>query len=374
MKIVPGSGPLDAAVCIVGEAPGAEEERLGVPFIGLAGQKLDEWLQVGGLTRADVRIENVVGVRPPSNKLERLGVATVQEWAESLWSRIEVLPQLTCVVAVGNLALNALRYGAAGIKCRKQKGQEIVTFRDGITRWRGSELGVRRDGRVVKVIPTIHPAAVFRQPSWEKRCRIDWQRIGREKGSARVIQPAFRHRIRPTLAAVEEFVQGLHDDPPEGLTYDIETYKSILCIGFARSDQPLESFTIPTTLAYWRDGKTMSQVWGLIAHALRSPSEKVTQNGFYDNYWLERVCHIRPTKWVWDLMGMHHTIDPLEDHDLSFMSSIFAPHYCFWKDEAKDEDSIRKYANDFDALLTYNGIDVCRQIELWGVLRERLAC
>ena len=371
-KIVPGVGPSDAKVLVVGEAPGAEEERLGEPFVGDAGRKLDDWMSgAGGLTRADVRLENVVGVRPPNNRLERLGVEAVREWSEDLRRRVARHPA-NVIVAVGNLAFNALRYGGEGIKPKKEKGQQVIGYRDGISKWRGSELGVVLEGKTRKVIPTIHPAAVLRAPSWEKRCRVDWQRVGREQASPRVVGMKFRHTTRPDLHDVEGFVDLLYAAPPEAFTYDIETYQSILCIGFARSDTPLESFTIPTTPQYWRDPKVHSNVWKLVRAALRSPAAKVTQNGLYDNYWLERRHGIRPTNWVWDLMGMHHTIDPLEDHDLAFISSMFAPHYLWWKEEAKEEESIRKYASDFDALLTYNGIDCCRQIELWPLLLERL--
>ena len=65
---VPGEGPLDSEVMFIGEAPGANEDRQGRPFVGQAGQFLEELLAAGGLQRSDVYICNVLKCRPPSNR------------------------------------------------------------------------------------------------------------------------------------------------------------------------------------------------------------------------------------------------------------------------------------------------------------------
>lgn len=67
---VPGEGVVDgtARVMFVGEAPGANEDRLERPFVGLAGKRLDEWLVSAGLKRDEVYITNVVKYRPPGNR------------------------------------------------------------------------------------------------------------------------------------------------------------------------------------------------------------------------------------------------------------------------------------------------------------------
>jgi uracil-DNA glycosylase len=65
---VPGEGPLDAAVLLIGEAPGANEDRQGRPFVGQAGQFLSELLAAAGLRREEVYICNVLKCRPPANR------------------------------------------------------------------------------------------------------------------------------------------------------------------------------------------------------------------------------------------------------------------------------------------------------------------
>src|SRR3954451_5284258 len=67
-QVVFGSGNADAALMFVGEAPGANEDKQGLPFVGQAGRLLDKLLEESGLTRADVFIPNVLKCRPPGNR------------------------------------------------------------------------------------------------------------------------------------------------------------------------------------------------------------------------------------------------------------------------------------------------------------------
>jgi uracil-DNA glycosylase family 4 len=67
-SFVPGEGPADARVVVVGEAPGASEDRTGRPFVGNAGRLLDRLLEEAGLDRDAVFITNVVKARPPGNR------------------------------------------------------------------------------------------------------------------------------------------------------------------------------------------------------------------------------------------------------------------------------------------------------------------
>jgi DNA polymerase len=67
-RMVPGAGAADAAVMLIGEAPGANEDRLGLPFVGAAGKLLDQLLDSVGLAREAVFITNVLKARPPANR------------------------------------------------------------------------------------------------------------------------------------------------------------------------------------------------------------------------------------------------------------------------------------------------------------------
>ena len=67
-KAVPGEGPTQAEIMLIGEGPGANEDKQGRPFVGAAGKFLDQLLQQAGVTRADVWITNVVKCRPSGNR------------------------------------------------------------------------------------------------------------------------------------------------------------------------------------------------------------------------------------------------------------------------------------------------------------------
>jgi uracil-DNA glycosylase family 4 len=101
-NFVPGEGSATAAVVVVGEAPGANEDREGRPFVGRAGKLLDELLAEAGLAREDVFITNVLKARPPRNRDPHADeVAHHLPW---LWAQLEVIrPRL--LVPVGRHAL-----------------------------------------------------------------------------------------------------------------------------------------------------------------------------------------------------------------------------------------------------------------------------
>lgn len=103
---VPGDGPKDTKIMIVGEAPGEEEDRQGSPFVGRSGKLLDKMLEVAGLDRKNVFITNIVKHRPPQNRAPK---ASEIKTCKELWldKQIEILkPRL--IVLLGGVALKTL--------------------------------------------------------------------------------------------------------------------------------------------------------------------------------------------------------------------------------------------------------------------------
>ena len=141
---VPGS-----RVMLVGEAPGADEDRIGRPFVGRAGQLLDRMLSAIGLDRGHVYIANVVPWRPPGNR-----TPTPQETQVCLpfMERQIELADPEILVCLGASALRTL-----------------LGIETGIKRARGSWFAYRRgSGREIRAFATYHPAYLLRQPG-EKR-------------------------------------------------------------------------------------------------------------------------------------------------------------------------------------------------------------
>ncbi|MGP9820351.1 uracil-DNA glycosylase [Salinarimonas sp. NSM] len=143
-SLVFADGRPGARVMIVGEAPGAEEDRSGIPFVGRAGQLLDRMLAAIGLGRSDVYIANVVPWRPPGNR-----TPTPQEVAACLpFTRRQIaLCDPDILVCMGAPAT-----------------QHLLGVREGITRARGRWLDYDTGRRTIRALPMLHPAYLLRNP------------------------------------------------------------------------------------------------------------------------------------------------------------------------------------------------------------------
>lgn len=156
-QVVFSDGPLDASLMVVGEAPGAEEDRQGVPFVGRAGRLLDLLLASCGQPREGVYICNVLKCRPPANRDPR--PEEVEACSPFLRAQIErVRPRV--VLACGSFAARTL----LGV-------QEPV----GKLRGRVHTLALAGGGDVPLVV-TYHPAALLRNPGWVRAAWDDLQR------------------------------------------------------------------------------------------------------------------------------------------------------------------------------------------------------
>jgi DNA polymerase len=156
-QVVFGAGNANADLMFVGEAPGASEDQLGLPFVGQAGKLLDRLLGEAGLVRGDVFIANVLKCRPPGNRNPLPEeIANCQEY---LFRQLELIqPKVVCTL--GNFATKLLRGDPTGI-----------------TRLRGRD-EVRVIGpRAVRLLPLFHPAAALYQASNVELLREDFRRI-----------------------------------------------------------------------------------------------------------------------------------------------------------------------------------------------------
>lgn len=144
-NVVFGVGRADADLMLVGEAPGYHEDRRGEPFVGPAGQLLDQLLNEVGLARSDVYIANVLKCRPPNN---RDPLDDEIEACKGFLARQLDLVQPLVIATLGNFATKLIL------------GRTV-----GITKLRGRVFPYR-NGSVV--IPTYHPAALLRASSPQK--------------------------------------------------------------------------------------------------------------------------------------------------------------------------------------------------------------
>lgn len=147
---VPGEGPVPCDLFILGEAPGAQEDKQGRPFVGASGVILDQLLEVAGLSRRDAYITSCVKCRPPQNRTPHiLELDTCQEnWLNRQLDLVH--PKI--VVLLGKVAISRLLHDAGSL--REFHGRTV-----------------ERDGRLY--LMTYHPAAVFRVPEIKDSMKAD---------------------------------------------------------------------------------------------------------------------------------------------------------------------------------------------------------
>lgn len=366
--LVADEGSMEATVLLVGEAAGAREETQGRPFVGPSGRLLSKWLRLAGLEREDVYITNVVPWRPPGNNIATVTKEEMAKCVSVLRDKIAMMPNLMLIVPIGNVALRAL------MRFDDEK-------RAGILRYRGSILAYRVGDRTIKVVPTLHPAATFRQPSLTTLCEHDWRRIGDERKVKELWLPKRRFRVAHSLADINDFFADVH--PDDCLSIDIETPRSVTkegrktikgkayvgCIAFAKN--PYDALTIPLTKQFWKNEQVRAEVLALVKQWCESPNPKILQSGHFDAYWLKRALEINVTNFMWDTRWMHHALEPRMPHDLATLGSIYTREP-YWKDEAKDPDTILRFASNSQALWEYCGKDACVTYEVSQRLEAEL--
>lgn len=152
-KFVFGVGNPDADVMVVGEGPGAEEDKQGEPFVGRAGKLLNDILKAIKFERGEVYIANIVKSRPPGNRTPTAD--EMEACFPYLNKQIELIkPRL--ILALGLTA-----------------AQGLLKKRDSLTKMRGNVY----DYKGIKTMVTYHPAALLRNPNWKRGCWEDVQKF-----------------------------------------------------------------------------------------------------------------------------------------------------------------------------------------------------
>jgi len=166
IQVVFGSGDPAADLFFVGEAPGAEEDRSGMPFVGRSGRLLDRLLEGIGISRQGVFISNVVKCRPPENRDPRPEeIGNCSPWLEGQVESVE--PRVIC--SLGNFATRFLS--------GEKKG---ITQLHGVPR----EIGI--GSLQTTLFPLFHPAAALRSPAYASGLEEDFARIPDLLGSRQV--------------------------------------------------------------------------------------------------------------------------------------------------------------------------------------------
>ena len=160
-KIVFSDGNPKSKIMLIGEAPGANEDQEGLPFVGRAGALLDKMLAAIDLDRKKVYISNIINFRPPENR--RPTDKVIKRYLPFITKHIEIInPKI--LVLLGSTAMNALI------------GNEVV-----ISKMRGKWIEKKFGSCKTSVLITFHPAFLMRQPAQKNMAWIDLKMIRDKK-------------------------------------------------------------------------------------------------------------------------------------------------------------------------------------------------
>ena len=319
---VGGEGPLNCKIAFIGEAPGAQEEKYGKPFVGPAGQLFNEVLRQSAINRSNCYITNVVKERPPKNNIKVfIDLSKKSRPSTPAYDRYvaELKEELTrckanVFVPLGNIPFYTL------------------TGLTGITKWRGSILeSTLIPGR--KVIPTIHPSAALKQYTYRYFIQHDFKRAFEESEQPKILPLIRKLEIAPSY---NDTIMYLKMCKKRGLIgFDIEVMNEELsCISF--SPKRDEAMSIPFTEGgreYFPVDQEVN-IMKAIATVLEDPFvAKVGQNVLFDTFFLFWKYGIR-TRNLHDTMVGQAILFPDFPKGLDFITSIYTkePYY---KDEGK---------------------------------------
>lgn len=356
------TGPRDAKIMIVGEAPGATEDQMGVPFSGGSGELLTRMLSRAGISRADCFITNLCHVRPPKNDFEwflkpKPRIELVQGLLQLKADIQAIKPNL--IIALGSQPLKYL--------CNKT----------GIEKWRGSILeSTLVPG--VKVIATYHPAYILRIWDYKAVAEFDLVRCAEESRTPTISLPKRDLILNPSREAFLEIAPQLAS--ADWLAVDIECWErpdgswELACVGF--SDRADRAVVLPYDQPWQRQA---------VLDLCSSDVKKVLQNGMFDKTVLEDN-NIPLTNFAWDTMLAHHALYPESasgsdemstlagkkrqaaiQKGLAFQASLYTrePFY-------KDDGKLWKKTGDLNMFWRYNALDAAVTREIRDVQEREL--
>lgn len=262
-------------IAIIGEAPGSDEEKQGIPFVGMSGRFLSALLSKANILRDACFIGNICQYRPPNNDISFFSRDgdEIKEGLEELTKALSGYNPNICLL-LGKTALWAAK--------------DV----DSIGDWRGSFFISDKQGPFYgrKCIASYHPAACLRQYDWTPLLMMDVKRCVSEATFPELVLP--QRDLRIDLNA-NQIVEELEKIEREGLSFaaDIEGgIKSMSCISLATSAN--YSFLIPfakmSGANYWSEFEDELKIWKALIRVLANPNIKKTfQSGLYDRFVLQ---------------------------------------------------------------------------------------
>jgi uracil-DNA glycosylase family 4 len=360
-------GSPSAKICVLGEAPGSYEMKLGRPLVGPSGDVFKELLNTAGLARTDCYILNVWPWQVTKDRMGNI----YSPYNEKLWDNrkgmteqgdLEALPTVqkvrncnaNCVLAMGNPAFDVL---ASGHKP--------------IGKWRGSPLYSKRVDK--KFIPTFHPAATLHGVYvWRYLILWDMGKLLHELDTKDLVLPDRNLITGPSWSEVEEYFQLC--TRAKRVCTDLEVMNGhVSC--FSLSYRKDEALTVPLwnehNEHYWSEDQEI-EIWLKYARLMGDPDVmKINHNMIgFDAVFLLDKCHIFMEGPIGDTMIAQSILYPDFRMGLDMTASIHT-RQPYWKDDGKIWKPNHNIS--WEQFQRYCGLDAACTLEVWETLQEELA-
>lgn len=332
-------------IALIGEAWGEVEERERAAFVGPTGYELNRMLGEVGIRRTDCLVTNVFNLRPPGNRIEalcgpkHLGIPGYPAIGKFGYIGRQYTPQLerladeleeanpNIIITLGNTAAWALLGKTMISKMRGTVQLSTHTITD------------------FKVLPTYHPAAIFRQWPLRAVTVMDLMKGKRQSQFPEIRRPERQIWIEPKLEDLYAFDRQ-YLQQCQSLAIDIETSGNfITCIGYAPGKEV--AIVVPgigvkrSGRPYWPSMEVERKVWSFNKDILTRPIPKIFQNGLYDIAFIYRAWKIGVRDAEEDTMLLHHALQPESLKSLGFLGSIYTDETA-WKQMRESRTTIKR--------------------------------
>jgi len=339
---VPFEGPDSYDIMAIGEAPGAEEQGQGRPFVGRSGQLLERYLERNLISRREVKLANLSKYRPGTNhnRFEALiGSSQLEDGLDELAEEINrVRPNV--IVALGNWPLWHLT-GCCGLdKGKKKPGSGIFLYR-------GSRLPAleRFGGGDQKVFVSLHPAYITRVWGWNPVFNLDLIHAVEDSKYPELNYPEYEEYIDPDPSTLYDLV---HESlSADWISCDIETFpnQQYSCVGWAYSNKGTMK-GVCITFERPDLARFAKEVW-------ESDTPKILQFATYDAPFMSRFYQWELGGYYdgvgWDTYVASASLLPDFPRGLDFLVSIHT-RFSYYKSDRK----VWKQEGDMNILWRYN--------------------
>lgn len=357
-KYVGFRGNPRAPIWLVGEAPGAEEDQAGLPFVGYSGKELDKMLEEAGISLHDCCFTNPYKVRPPENDVSRIEETGIKRevFINQFFEELDQYrPQF--LLPVGGTPLQLLCPSTVDSKDKESK----------ISKWRGSILTDDRFTWQPRIIPNFHPAYILREWSDRDVSVFIFRRVAeefafwRQNGKHKPLEE--RELIHsPSFAEAKDYLlECVHHDGPTSLDFELLARRVPFTLAASYHRNSAVSITL-----FDGDKSQLAVIWRLFERIL-SEKRTVGQNWTtFDANWANALGFSSGVDRCDDTLVRHHVLFPEMSHKLDFQVMQYT-RIPFYKDDGKNwmARGVKPGSSGLRQLKRYNCLDACCTLEIF---------